>query len=74
MYRKNYIGHHGFNTYVRGVWTTDENGDRAVRITATGREDDEIAVGQVLSLEELNAVTEGDVYAYAGRAAEYAVA
>lgn len=74
MYRKSYVGYHGFNTFVRGVWTRDENGDRAVRITRTGREDDEVSPGQVLTLEELNAVTEGDNYAYAGRAAEYAVA
>lgn len=74
MYRKNYIGYHGFNTFVRGVWCDDENGDRAVRVTSTGRDDDEVSVGQVLTLEELNGVTEGDNYAYAGRAAAYAVA
>jgi len=73
MFRKKYVGWHGHTTWVRGVWRLID-GEYHVLVTATGRADDEIAVGQLLSLEELAEVTEGDVYAYAEQAAEWQVA
>ncbi len=74
MFEKYYVGHHGFNTFVRGVWCLNEDDETAVRVTRTGHDKDEIAVGQVLTLDEIASITEGDVYSYADRAGRYAVA
>lgn len=73
MFFKKYVGHHGQSTFVRGVWTENDEGDRAVRVTRVGHEDDEIRVGDVLTLDEVNGITEGDVFAYAGGLERYAV-
>lgn len=73
MFRKCYIGHHGYNTYVRGVWRIVDE-EYFVRITAVGREDDEFVVGETYSLDEINGITEGDVFAYQGRAELHAAA
>lgn len=73
MYRKKYVGSHGFNTWVRGVWVLDGE-ERYVRVTATGRTDDEFVVGTVYSLAEIANMTEGDSFAYAERAEVCAVA
>ena len=82
MFFKKYVGHHGRSTFVRGVWTENAiqalcrdllAGERAVRVTRVGHEDDEIGVGDVLTLDEVNGITEGDVFAYAGGLERYAV-
>jgi hypothetical protein len=67
MFRKNYVGYHGNSTFVRGVWTVNDDGDRSVRVTAVGSIDDEISVGDVLSLEEIAIITEVDVFASANK-------
>ena len=73
MFKKNYVGHHGYSTFVRGVWRIVDEEYR-VKITAVGRPDDEFVVGQILSLEEIQGITNGDPYSYASLAAQYAVA
>lgn len=64
MFRKEYVGYHGFSTFVRGVLIENDFDETAVRVTAVGREDDEISVGDVLTLDEIEDITEGDLYAY----------
>jgi hypothetical protein len=73
MFRKKYVGHHGYTTFVQGVWVIDGD-EYFVRVTATGRTDDEFVVGEVYSLEEVAGITNGDVYAYADLAETYAAA
>ena len=73
MFRKTYVGHHGYTTFVRGVWVI-EGDEYSVRVTATGRSDDEFVVGDVYSLDEVAGITNGDVFAYADQAASYAAA
>ena len=74
MFKSNYVGFHGFHTFARGVWFINDDGEQCVRVTTTGRPDDEIAVGEEYTLDEINAITDGDVYAYAEKCSRYAVA
>jgi hypothetical protein len=73
MFRKSYVGWHGFNTFVQGTWVIDGD-EYSVRVTRIGRPDDEFTPGEVYSLEEIVGITEGDVFAYAAAAERYAVA
>lgn len=73
MFRKKYVGYHGFTTFVQGVWCFDDDGERQVRVTSVGHDDDEIGVGQVLSLDEIDQL-DGDGYAQADRLAGLLVA
>lgn len=70
MFEKHYVGSHGFSTFIRGVLTENEDGEQAVRVTKVGREDDEISRGDILTLDEIEGITEVDLYAYE----EYATA
>ncbi len=73
MFKKSYIGHHGLKTFVRGVWCENEEGELSVRVTRIGNEDDEIRVGDVLTLDEINGITEGDVFGYCEAVSKYSV-
>jgi len=73
MFKKKYVGHHGYSTYVRGVWRIID-GEYHVLVTAVGRSDDEIVPGNIYSLEELAEITEGDVYAFQEKAEAWAAA
>lgn len=64
MFRKEYVGYHGFSTFVRGVLIENDLGETAVRVTSVGREDDEIVAGDILTPEEIDGITEGDLYGY----------